>query len=220
MNDKAHWEAIYKAKQPHEVSWFQREATISLTLIRRLAPASTSAIIDVGGGASTLVDGLLAAGYRHVTVLDLSSAALAEGRRRLGPAGAAISWLESDVLATDLPERAFDVWHDRAVFHFLTDGADRARYVAQVRRALKPLGHILVATFAEDGPTRCSGLPVTRYTSDTLHQEFGARFRLRESLREEHVTPSGTRQAFVYCVCQLEPTTAKDDAPYLPPMTA
>lgn len=212
MNNKAHWEAIYETKKPHEVSWFQREATISLALIDRVAPASTSAVIDVGGGASTLVDGLLAAGYRNVTVLDLSSAALAEARRRLGPAGAAVNWLEADVLEADLPQRAFDVWHDRAVFHFLTAGTDRARYLAQVRRAVQPGGHLLVATFAQDGPTRCSGLPVARYTPGALHQEFGAGFRLLESVREEHVTPSGTKQAFVYCLCQVEPTASKNVA--------
>jgi SAM-dependent methyltransferase len=170
MNNRAHWEAIYKTKEPHEVSWFQREATISLALIRQIAPASASAVIDVGGGASTLVDGLLAAGYRNVTVLDFSLAALAEARRRSGPAGAAVYWLEADVLDADLPRFGFDVWHDRAVFHFLTAVTDRARYVAQVRRAVKPGGHLLVATFAQDGPTRCSGLPVVRYTPTALRR--------------------------------------------------
>ena len=210
MNEKAHWEAIYRTKQPHEVSWFQREARISLALIRRAAPASPSAIIDVGGGTSTLVDGLLAAGYRNVTVLDLSSAALAEARRRVGPAATDVNWLEADVLAADLPHRAFDVWHDRAVFHFLTAGTDRARYVAQARHAVKPGGYVLVATFAQDGPTRCSGLPVVRYTPSALHEEFGAGFRLIESVRNEHVTPSGTTQAFVYCLCQVEPASPTD----------
>ena len=212
MKSKAHWEAIYKTKRPHEVSWFQREATISLALISRVAPASTSAIIDVGGGASMLVDGLLAAGYGNVTVLDLSPAALAEARRRLGLAGAAVNWLEADVLAADLPQRSFDVWHDRAVFHFLTTRTNRARYVAQARRAVKPGGHVLVATFAQDGPTRCSGLPVARYTPAALHREFGAGFRLLESVREEHITPSGTKQAYVYCLCQVQPTASKNSA--------
>ena len=212
MDSKAHWETIYKTKRPDEVSWFQREATISLALIRRIAPKSTSAIIDVGGGASTLVDGLLATGYRNVSVLDVSSTALAEVRRRLGRAGADVSWLEADVLGADLPQAAFDVWHDRAVFHFLTAEADRARYVAQARRAVRPGGYALVATFAHDGPTHCSGLPVARYTSSALHQEFGVGFRLLESVREEHLTPSGARQAFVYCLCEVQATASTNVA--------
>lgn len=209
MDYKAHWETIYKTKEPHEVSWFQREAQISLALVCRVAPEKTSAIIDVGGGASTLVDGLLAAGYRHISVLDLSSTALAVARRRVGSAGAEVSWLEADVLLADLPRAAFDVWHDRAVFHFLTAKADRTRYVRQAQLAVKPGGYVLVAAFAQDGPTRCSGLPVARYTPSGLHQEFGSGFRLLESVREEHVTPSGTRQAFVYCLCRVEPDVSR-----------
>ena len=164
MGSKAHWETIYKTKRPDQVSWFQQEASLSLALIRRIAPDSTAAIIDVGGGASTLIDGLLAAGYRELCVLDLSPTALAEARRRVGPTGAAVTWLEADVLGAGLPPSAFDVWHDRAVFHFLIEAADRARYVAQARRTVRPGGYVLVAAFAEDGPTQCSGLPVARYT--------------------------------------------------------
>ena len=209
MDSKTHWDTVYRTRRPDEMSWFQREARVSLSLIRRAAPEVTSAILDVGGGASTLVDGLLASGYRRISVLDLSSAALAEARRRLGSSGADVSWLGADVLTADLPPAAFDVWHDRAVFHFLTAAADRARYVEQVRRAVKPGGHVLVATFAHDGPTRCSGLPVARYTPRGLHGEFGPAFRFLESVREEHVTPSGTTQAFVYCLCQVQPTPSK-----------
>jgi SAM-dependent methyltransferase len=202
VDRKTHWETIYKTKPPDQVSWFQPEATLSLALIRRIAPDATAAIIDVGGGASRLIDGLLAAGYRELCVLDLSPTALADARRRVGPAGAAVTWLEADVLGATLPPAAFDVWHDRAVFHFLTDAADRARYVAQVRRAVRPGGHVLVAAFADDGPAQCSGLPVVRYSASALHGEFGAGFRLVDSAREEHVTPSGATQAFVYCLCQ------------------
>ena len=200
MDSKAHWEAIYRTKRPDQVSWFQPEATMSLALIRRIAPDPTVAIIDVGGGASRLIDGLLAAGYRELCVLDLSPTALAEARRRVGPAGAAVTWLEADVLEATLPPAAFDVWHDRAVFHFLIEAADRARYAAQARRAVRPGGHVLVAAFADDGPTQCSGLPVARYTASALHEAFGAGFRLVDSAREEHVTPSGATQAFMYCV--------------------
>lgn len=212
MDRKAHWETVYRTKQPHTVSWFQREALISLELIRRVAPQVTSAILDVGGGASTLVDGLLAAGYRRVTILDLSSTGLDEAQRRLGAAARQVSWLEADVLTADLPRGACDVWHDRAVFHFLTSGADRARYVAQVCRAVRPGGHVLVATFAHDGPATCSGLPITRYTAGGLHAEFGSAFRVLDSVREEHATPSGATQAFVYCLCQVEPSGPTTDA--------
>jgi SAM-dependent methyltransferase len=158
----------------------------------------------VGGGASTLVDGLVTAGYRDVTVLDLSPSALELARRRLAAAAREVTWLEADVLSVDLPPSHFDLWHDRAVFHFLTSAGDRSRYVEQVCSSVKRGGYVLVATFADDGPTRCSGLSVIRYSADTLHQEFGSAFRLVESAREEHVTPSGTKQAFVYCLCRFE----------------
>ena len=204
MDSKAHWERIYRTKRPDEVSWFQREAAISLALIRRVAPQVTARILDVGGGASTLVDGLVAAGFRGVTVLDLAPSALELARRRLGAAAPDVTWLEADVLSADLQASHFDVWHDRAVFHFLTSAADRAKYVEQVRRSVKLGGHVLVATFADDGPTHCSGLPVARYSAGALHHEFGSAFRLLESVREEHVTPSGSKQAFVYCLCRLE----------------
>ncbi len=205
MDSKGHWEGIYRTKAFHEVSWFQQEARVSLDLIQRVAPDSTAAILDVGGGASILVDSLLGVGYEHVSVLDLSSMALEQAQNRLGPRAAGVRWLETDVLIAALPRAGFDVWHDRAVFHFLTAESDRARYVAQVRQTLRPGGHVLVATFAHDGPRKCSGLPVARYTPDALHREFGSGFRLLESVREEHVTPTGARQAFVFCLCRLEP---------------
>jgi len=209
MNDQAHWESIYRTKRPDEVSWFQREATSSLALIRRTAPLPGAAIIDVGGGASTLVDGLLSAGYRNLTVLDLSAAALEAARDRLGAAAATVTWRASDVLAADLPSQAFDLWHDRAAFHFLTDAFDRARYADQVRRAVKPGGHVLIATFAEDGPTRCSGLPAVRYAPSALRDELGDGFELLEAVREEHVTPGGSRQAFVYCLLRVAPESSR-----------
>jgi SAM-dependent methyltransferase len=209
VDSKAHWETIYRTKQPHELSWFQREAQNSLALICRVVPEHTAEIIDVGGGSSTLVDGLVAAGYRRVTVLDVSPSALELARRRLGSAASDVTWLEADALSADLPRGHFDLWHDRAGFHFLTSAADRARYVEQVRMSVKPGGYVLVATFADDGPTRCSGLPVARYSAGALHQEFGSGFRLIESVREAHITPSGAKQAFVYCLCQMEPTVSE-----------
>lgn len=205
MDPKSYWEQVYRTKGPDQVSWFQPEATLSLELIQQVAPARDSAIIDVGAGASTLVDGLLIAGYGRITVLDLSPAALAQAQQRLPNAAGSVVWREADVLTADLPAAAFDVWHDRAVFHFLTSAADRARYVAQVRHAVRSGGYVLVATFAEDGPTRCSGLDVARYSPDALHSEFGSDFRLVDSRREEHDTPWGARQAFTYCLCRYEP---------------
>jgi ubiquinone/menaquinone biosynthesis C-methylase UbiE len=205
MDAKAHWEHVYKSKGPEQLSWFQAEATLSRELIARLVPERESRIIDVGAGASTLVDGLLAEGYSNVTVLDLSVAALDAARQRLGPDATRVVWLEGDVLALAIPGGSADVWHDRAVFHFLTDPLDRARYVEQVRRVLHPNGTVIVATFAEDGPTRCSGLDVRRYSPSGLQSEFGRDFRLLESRREEHHTPWGATQAFTYCACRYAP---------------
>lgn len=207
MDQASHWEQVYRTTGPDRVSWFQAEASLSLELIQQAAPARDSAIIDVGAGASTLVDGLVTAGYRKIAVLDLSEAALAQAQTRLSVAGRAVVWHNADVLTIELTASAFDVWHDRAVFHFLTDAADRARYVAQVRHAVKPGGFVLVATFSEDGPTRCSGLDVARYSPEMLHGEFGNDFRLMESRREEHSTPWGAQQMFTYCLCRYDPHT-------------
>jgi len=166
MDSKSHWEGIYRNKLPTQVSWYQLHARRSLDLIRRVSPPFDGAIIDVGGGASTLVDDLLDAGYDNLTVLDLSGAALAVARARLGTRANTVRWVEADVLDASLPKTDYSVWHDRAAFHFLTAPADRARYVAQVRRAVRPGGFVLVATFADDGPTRCSGLAVARYSPE------------------------------------------------------
>jgi SAM-dependent methyltransferase len=206
MSQREHWERIYRGKPASDVSWYQPEATVSLDLIRRVAPELDTPIIDVGAGASTLVDGLLDAGYRNVTVLDLASAALAVVQQRLGDRAKLVTWIESDVLTAPLPSKAYAVWHDRAVFHFLTDPADRARYVDRVRDAIRPGGHVIVASFAPEGPTRCSGLDVVRYSPDTMHAQFGPEFRLLDSVREEHHTPSGATQAFVYCLCRVAAT--------------
>lgn len=205
MSRAEHWEHVYRTKGPDQVSWFQAEARLSRQLIEALHPDRAGAIIDVGGGASTLVDGLLDAGYRALTVLDLSPAALLQARARLGARAERVTWQAADVLDVALPARRFDVWHDRAVFHFLTADDDRQRYIAQVRHAVRPGGLVIVATFAEDGPLRCSGLDVTRYSPAQLHAVFGAPFTLLESRRETHTTPSGATQAFTYCACRLGP---------------
>jgi 2-polyprenyl-3-methyl-5-hydroxy-6-metoxy-1,4-benzoquinol methylase len=204
MDPKAHWETIYRTKDVHEVSWFQAEARRSLDLITRICPDRSAPIIDVGAGTSVLVDNLLAAGYRDLSVLDVSEAALEISRDRLGADSATVNWICMDVLRAQLDERAYAVWHDRAVFHFLTDAADRAAYVRQVRRAVRPGGHVLVATFAEDGPEYCSGLPVVRYSAEGLHSEFGTDFRLVRSEHEDHRTPGGAEQSFLYCLCRRE----------------
>jgi len=203
MDQRAHWEHVYQTKRPDQVSWFQAEALLSRQLIEEVAPDRSAHIIDVGAGASTLVDGLVRAGYRNVTVLDISPAALDIAQRRLGLDAASVRWLADDVLSATLERASLDVWHDRAVFHFLTDPADRSRYVAQVRSAVRPGGYVLVATFAEDGPTRCSGLDTARYSPDALHREFGDAFALVDSRREVHSTPSGAQQAFTYCICRV-----------------
>jgi 2-polyprenyl-3-methyl-5-hydroxy-6-metoxy-1,4-benzoquinol methylase len=203
MDPRAHWQKVYETKKPTEVSWYQPAARVSLSLIRRVAPDRSAAIIDVGGGASTLVDGLLADGYSSVTVLDVSSAALTEATERLGGDAARVTWLEANVLDAALPASAYDVWHDRAVFHFLTEAGDRGRYVEQVRRSVRLGGYVMVATFASDGPTKCSGLEVARYAPEELHGEFGPDFQLVDSAREEHHTPSGVVQPFIYCLCRV-----------------
>jgi SAM-dependent methyltransferase len=204
-NDRTHWETVYQTHRPEEVSWFQPEPRLSLELIRSVTPSARSRIIDVGGGPSTLVDGLLNAGYIDLTVLDLSATALMQARQRLGTRASKVLWVEADALTDTLPSASFDVWHDRAVFHFLTRPADRRRYIEQVRRVVRPGGHVLVAAFADDGPTHCSGLPVERYGVTTLHGKFGSDFRLLASHREEHFTPSGRVQPFTYCLCVFSP---------------
>lgn len=202
MDRHEHWEQVYRTKGPDQVSWFQAEARLSRELIAGAAPDRSAAIIDIGAGASTLVDGLLGIGFRRITVLDISAAALDLTRARLGHAADEVTWQAADVLTAELPAHAFDVWHDRAVFHFLTDATDRARYIAQVRHAVRPGGIVIVATFAEDGPLRCSGLEVARYSPHALHAQFGDGFTLLESHRELHTTPSGATQAFTYCACR------------------
>jgi len=199
MDKKAHWESIYRNTEAGQASWYQVEPEPSLQLIRQAVP-ETAAIIDVGGGTSTLVDSLVAAGYQRVTVLDLSGAALAAAQSRLGEAAGAITWIEGDLLNVSLPAAGFDLWHDRAVFHFLTDAPDRQDYVRQIRCALSPDGYVLIATFAPDGPERCSGLEVVRYSAEALGHELGAGFTLVTSVRGEHRTPAGLIQPFIYCL--------------------
>ena len=204
MSEKSeHWEGVYGRKKADEVSWYRAHLEHSIAFIERAGLAPDAAVIDVGGGASTLVDDLLERGHTDLTVLDLSAHAIEVAQQRLGARAAAVKWLVGDVTQLPLPEHAYDFWHDRAVFHFLRDPAERARYVAAVRRALRPGGHIVVATFGPAGPERCSGLEVMRYSADALHAQFGGEFRKVESLTELHATPAGGEQQFVYCYCRM-----------------
>jgi SAM-dependent methyltransferase len=202
-NPRAHWERVYQTKRPDEVSWYRAHLETSLALIEEAAPNRNACIIDIGGGESTLVDDLLARRYRHVSVLDLSSTALDVARERIGVKAGSVDWLCGDATMFALAKHRYDVWHDRAVFHFLTQAIDRAAYVCQVAHAVKPGGHVIVATFGPEGPTKCSGLDVVRYDPDALHDEFGSRFRLMKHLTELHRTPAGMVQQFVYCYCNV-----------------
>ena len=199
MERKPHWEKIYTTKAPTQVSWYQSDPAVSLDLIACTGVETTSHIIDVGGGASMLVDVLLARQFQNITVLDISSAAINHAQKRLGIHAKAVNWLEADITEVTLPQMSIDLWHDRAVFHFLTLASHRARYLQTLKQSLKPGGHFIVATFALDGPTHCSGLEVVRYSPQTLHEELGDSFDLIESRRERHPTPSGTEQKFIYC---------------------
>jgi len=200
----AHWDKVYNTKAPDAVSWYRPHLETSLALIKRAAGGCSASIIDVGGGPSTLADDLLARGYDNVTVLDISQTALALARNRLGPAAKRVHWLLADVAHAALPPHAYDVWHDRAVFHFLTTQQDRMGYVRNVMRAVKRGGHVIVSTFGPEGPSKCSGLDVVRYDEHSLHDRFGKHFRLVDSTQEMHRTPFGNTQQFLYCYCRLE----------------
>lgn len=194
---KEHWEAVYTEKSPLEVSWYQAEPRLSLELIEGTGLSREAAIIDVGGGASVLVDRLLDKGYRDITVLDLSGRALAHARKRLGPRGKDVAWFETDVTEFR-PPRQYDLWHDRAVFHFLTDAADRRDYVETLKRSLAPGGHVIIAAFAIGGPEKCSGLDIVQYDSAKMAAELGEGFALVGEKIELHETPWGTGQKFAY----------------------
>jgi SAM-dependent methyltransferase len=193
----AHWEGVYATKAENEVSWFQENPAISLELIKQTHAAPESAIIDIGGGASRLVDALLRDGYRAVTVLDLSATAIEQARKRIGPESAKAAWIVADVTKW-IPERQYQVWHDRAAFHFLTDPDDRRAYLDCLRSALAPGGQVVIGTFALDGPEKCSGLPVQRYDSKGLAEQLGASFELVETRSEVHRTPWNSSQAFQF----------------------
>ena len=206
---REHWDNLYSSKAAGDVSWHQRRPELSLELIAASGVDKDAAIIDVGGGTSTLVDCLLDGGYASLAVLDWAGIALAQARRRLGDRAGAVQWLEADV--TDfVPPRRYGLWHDRAVFHFLTGAADRSRYVASLKRTLEPGGHVVIAAFAPDGPMKCSGLDVLRHDEASLQRELGQEFELRESRRETHVTPWKAQQRFLYARFQRHSGGGRD----------
>jgi len=202
FNSKDHWEHIYSDKEPTQVSWFQQYPENSLNLIKATGVEKSARIIDIGGGASTLVDFLLAAGYQNISVLDIAHSAIAQAKDRLGRSkikwADKINWIEQDITKF-IVKQPFDVWHDRAVFHFLTDADDRKSYLKIMADALAPGAHAIIATFNLDGPEKCSGLDIVQYSPETLSAIFSECFLLIETSTEQHVTPSGAQQSFVYC---------------------
>lgn len=200
---KSHWEHVYTTKDSVNVSWYQPVPAKSLELIHSTDVSLQAPILDVGGGASTLVDNLLDAGYQDISVLDIASSAFTQAHARLGASATQVKWIEADVTEFE-PSRSYTVWHDRAVFHFLTDAADRERYLSTLRKSLQPRGHFLLATFGEEGPTRCSGLEVQRYSVEMLKTLLEPDFRMRAHENEEHQTPMGAAQEFLYSWWQAE----------------
>jgi SAM-dependent methyltransferase len=199
MSTQEHWERIYQTKTPGETSWFRPHLETSLDWIMEAAPDRSASIIDVGGGESTLVDDLLDRQYCALTVLDVAGAAIRKSQDRLGSAAKSVNWLVGDLTEVALPARAYDLWHDRAVFHFFTDVERRSAYVRQLSSALKTGGHVLMATFGPEGPQKCSGLVTQRYDADALLCVLGPDFRLAQQAVVEHQTPFGTTQQFLYC---------------------
>ena len=194
---QAHWQNVYATKAEKEVSWFQESPASSLDLIAATGIRSDAGIIDVGGGASRLVDSLLEKGFSRITVLDLSANALDEAKKRLGWRADGIDWIAADVTTWE-PLRTYDLWHDRAAFHFLTEAADRNAYVVRLKNAVRAGGHVIIATFAPDGPERCSGLPTVRYDPEAVATALGREFELVDSRRHDHVTPGGNTQRFQF----------------------
>jgi ubiquinone/menaquinone biosynthesis C-methylase UbiE len=199
MDSKSHWSHIYRTKSSDKVSWFQLHLQVSLELIQSACVSKDDRIIDVGGGASTLVDDLIQNGYQNITVLDIAGESLILTQNRIGAKARSVNWMETDVLAAPLPSQYFDLWHDRAVFHFLTEPEDRRKYAEAVLQAMRKGGHVIIAAFSMDGPRRCSGLDVVQYSIESMQRELGNRFELIGSKLEDHRTPTSVKQKFIYC---------------------
>jgi ubiquinone/menaquinone biosynthesis C-methylase UbiE len=197
MDRKQHWDAVYAAKRTEELTWFQAEPAVSLALIRRAGVGPDETVLDVGGGTSLLSSFLLDEGFQEVSALDISAEALARAKGQMGVRAQEVEWIEADLLAFD-PPRQWSLWHDRAVFHFLTEPEDREAYCRALNRGLEPGGHVIIATFAPDGPIRCSGLEVVRYSPQSLGAVLGSEYELKGSVPEAHETPKGGTQSFVY----------------------
>ena len=199
MDKKSHWEKAYAAGAPERLGWYQQHLQASLELIERTGVGKKARLIDVGGGASTMIDDLIDRGFEGVTVLDLAGTALSLAQSRLGGLASKVNWIEGDISSVGLPPAHYDIWHDRAVFHFLTAAEDRKNYMEQLKRSLAPDGHVILGVFSLDAPPRCSGLDVQRYSVELLLQEMDAEFTLKEHRFEQHVTPGGVRQMYLYC---------------------
>jgi 2-polyprenyl-3-methyl-5-hydroxy-6-metoxy-1,4-benzoquinol methylase len=199
MSQKNHWEQVYATRSADKLGWYERHLQTSLRWIGEQNLAADAPIIDVGGGASTLVDDLLDRGYRSLTVLDLSEQALSSTKARLGKSAEQVTWLAGDIAAIDLLEQYYEVWHDRALFHFFTESAQQRQYRDRLLKALKPGGHVIIATFAPEAPPTCSGLPVQRYSPKQLAAVLGGALELQRQHKELHITPGGVEQTYVYC---------------------
>lgn len=200
MNNKQHWETVYNDKDSDSVSWFQSQAKQSLSMIDALQLPKSASLIDIGGGASNLVDDLLNRGFQQLQVLDLSATALAVSRQRLGVKAASVKWRVGDITQIQLSDNSIDLWHDRAVLHFLTDHSDQRLYTKNLSHAVKPQGHVIIATFAEDGPQNCSGLSIQRHSAESLQLLLGDEFELLSQYNEQHETPFASSQNFIYCL--------------------
>jgi len=205
VNREEHWQKVYQSRAADAVSWYRPQLAVSLELLELAGLSAESRLIDVGGGASTLVDDLIARGLKGITILDVSRAALAVARQRLGERARDVTWLVTDLLQAELPEGGFDLWHDRAVLHFLADPADTARYAAQAARAIRTGGHAVISGFAPDGPERCSGLPVARRSAGDIAAILAPAFHLVWQCAEKHLTPGGSEQSFAYALLRREP---------------
>lgn len=200
MNRKSHWKNVYQTKEVNQVSWYREHLENSLQLILSTNIAKDEAIIDIGSGSSTLIDDLLNRAFTDISVLDISAKALENSKLRLGKKAEKVKWIETDITQANLPKNYHSVWHDRAVFHFLTNIEDRRKYVELVNKSLKVGGHIIIAAFSLDGPKKCSGLEIVQYSPELINKELGNNFQLVNSLKETHHTPFETTQEFIYCL--------------------